>query len=52
MLSSKDTVCYQKPGPTALTVMTNYFSALSLRDLRGVSDALNFPLEPRNRPKR
>jgi hypothetical protein len=43
MLSSKYTVTYEKSVPAAMAVMTDYFAALSRRDLKGISNSLHFP---------
>jgi hypothetical protein len=36
-------MCYKDSVPSAVRVMTDYFAALSQRDLHGVSDVLHFP---------
>lgn len=36
-------ICYQESVPAAVRVMTDYFAALSRRDLRGMADVLHFP---------
>jgi len=36
-------VCYKDSLPAAVGVMTQFFSALSQRDLKGVADSLHFP---------
>jgi TAT (twin-arginine translocation) pathway signal sequence len=43
MLGSKYTICYEHSVPAAMMIMTQYFSALSRRDLKGISGVLNYP---------
>lgn len=36
-------ICYKESVPAAVGVMTQYFAALSQRDLKGVAETLHFP---------
>jgi hypothetical protein len=37
-------ICYKESVPAAVGVMTQYFAALSQRDLKGMAETLHFPL--------